>query len=183
MVTKAKLTKGISFLILSMLVLVGAACGTSPTATPTPSSAPLSTPTQSTPTDLESAREALSTYFSLLHAGRYSEAIEYYGGSYETLRVWNPDVDGDDYVTLFELGCTANGLMCLEMGRVVDQEQVSPSEFRFVVEFVNDDGSLFVLGPCCGETEEDMPPQSQFTVGVRKVDHRFLAQDLPVYMP
>jgi hypothetical protein len=183
MVAKAKVTRGISLLFLSMLILVGAACGTGPTPTSTPFSAPFPTPTHSTPTDLESAREALTTYFSLLHAGRYSEAIGYYGGSYETLRVWNPDVHGDDYVTLFERGCTTNGLMCLQVGKIVDQEQVSPTDFRFVVEFVNDDGSLFVLGPCCGETEEDMPPQSQFTVAVKKVDHGFLVQDLPVYMP
>ncbi len=183
MVTKAKLTKGVSLLILSMLVLVGAACGTSPTATSTPSSAPFSTPTQSIPTALESAREALSTYFSLLHAGRYSEAIEHYGGSYEILRVWNPDVDGDDYVTLFERGCTANGLMCVQMGKIVDQEQLSPTEFRFLVEFVNDDGTPFVLGPCCGATEEEMPPQREFTFTVTKVDNRFLVQDLPVYVP
>jgi hypothetical protein len=161
---------GMGVLVVSILALVGTACGTAPT------------PTPSTSNELESARAALTSYFSLLHAGRYSEAIDHYGGDYEVLRGWNPDVNGDDYITLFELGCTANGLMCLELGGVVGEEQVSATEFRFVVEFVNDDGTVFVLGPCCGATEEEMPPQRQFTFVVKKVDSRYLVQDLPVYV-
>ena len=38
------------------------------------------------------AREALQTFFSLLHDQRYSEAVQYYGGDCETLREWNPTV-------------------------------------------------------------------------------------------
>jgi hypothetical protein len=162
---------GMGLLAVSILAVVGTGCGTAPTPTPLTSN------------ELESAREVLKSYFSLLHAGRYSEAIDHYGGDYDVLRGWNPDVNGDDYTTLFELGCTTNGLMCLELGEVVDEEQVSPTEFRFVVEFVNDDGTLFVLGPCCGATEEEMPPQAQFTFIVKKVDSMYLVQDLPVYVP
>jgi hypothetical protein len=162
---------GMGLLVLSILGLMGTACGTAPT------------PTPSTSNELESAREALTSYFSLLHAGRYSEAIKHYGGDYEVLRGWNADVAGDDYATLFERGCTANGLMCLQIGSVVTEEKVSPTESRFMVEFVNDDGTLFMLGPCCGATEEEMPPQSEFTYTVKKVDDKFLVQELPVYVP
>ena len=62
------------------------------------------------------------------------------------------------------------------------EEQVSPTEFKFTVEFINDDGTLFVQGPCCG-TEAEEPPQSQFTFTVKKADNRFLVEDLPVYVP
>ena len=65
----------------------------------------------------------------------------------------------------------------------MQEEMASPTEFKFVVEFSWDDGSLFVRGPCCGASETDMPPQSQFTVLVIKVDDRFLVQQLPVYVP
>lgn len=61
--------------------------------------------------DLEQARETLASYFSLLHAGRYAEAVNLYGGSYDILRDWNPAVDPDDYATLFENGCETNAWM------------------------------------------------------------------------
>ena len=122
--------------------------------------------------NLEQAREALLTYFSLLHDQRYDEAVYFYGGSYDLLRDWNPTVEPNDYATLLKNGCTINGLMCLEAQTIVQEETVSSSEFQFVVEFMNEDGSLFMLGQ-----------QSQFTYTVMKVYGRFLVQDLPVYVP
>jgi hypothetical protein len=121
------------------------------------------------------AQEALLTYFSLLHEQNYAEAANFYGGSYDLLRDWNPTIDPNDYAALFENGCTINGLMCLQVLNFVE-EQVSPDEFKFIVEFMNEDGSLFVSGP-------ETAPQSQFTYIVQKVDGRFLIQDLPIYVP
>jgi len=126
--------------------------------------------------DLDQARESLFSYLSLLHAGRYAEAVNLYGGSYDILRDWNPAVDPDDYAALFENGCETNGLICLEVVTVLLKEVVSSHEFKFIVEFLNEDGSLFVSGP-------EASPQSQFTYTVMKMDIRFLIQDLPVYVP
>ena len=131
--------------------------------------------------DLAQARAALITYFSLLHAGRYADAINYYGGSYDILSSTNPEIDPNDRVALIKYGCIL--LMCLEVRTIVQAEIASPTEFKFVVEFKNEDGSLFVRGPCCGASETDMPPESQFAVLVIKVDDRFLVQQLPVYVP
>lgn len=75
-----------------------------------------------------------------------------------------------------------NGLKCLRIGTIVREEEVSPTEFRFAVEFMNDDGTPFMLGPCWG-TEEEEPPQTEFCFTVKKVDDSFLVQDLPVYVP
>jgi hypothetical protein len=158
-----------------------AGCG-QPSTTP---SSPSPTVTQEAvpSSDLEQAREALATFFSLLNEHRYSEAIQRYGGSYDALRAWNPAVAQDDYVKLFENGCTQNGLECLRIRTVVQEEVVSPTEFKFVVEFMNGDGTLFARGPCCGATESEMPTQTQFQYTVRNVGNRFLVQDLPVYVP
>jgi len=131
--------------------------------------------------DLQRARKALVTYFSLLHAGRYADAINYYGGAYDVLSSNNPEIDPNDHVALIRYGCIL--LMCLEVRTIVQAEIASPTEFKFVVEFSRDDGSLFVRGPCCGASETDMPPQSQFTYLVIKVDDRFLVLGLPVYVP
>ena len=175
--------RGQEHLIILLLSLVVLVVRCAPVPTTLTSKPPTVTPGSPTPNDLERAREALTSYFSLLHAGRYSEAIQYYGGTYDILRDWNPDVDKDDYATLFKRGCTDNGLRCLRINAIVRQEEVPPTEFRFMVEFMNDDGTLFVRGPCCGATETEMPPESQFAFTVRKVDNRFLAQELPVYVP
>jgi len=126
--------------------------------------------------DLEQARESLFSYLSLLHAGRYAEAVNLYGGSYDILRDWNPAVDPNDYAALFENGCAVNGLKCLDVAGILLKEAVSSHEFKFVVEFINEDGSLFESGP-------ETSPQSQFIYTVMKVDVRFLIQDLPVYVP
>lgn len=173
------------FLLLTLSIVLNSIVGCVPGATlPTPtstSSIAISAP--SIPSDLVRAREALITYFSLLHAGRYSEAIHYYGGAYDVLRDWNPTVAEDDYAVLFQQGCTANGLKCLRIRTIVHEEQVSPTEFKFTVEFMNDDGTLFIRGPCCGAMETQNPPQSQFTFTVKKADNRFLIEELPVYVP
>lgn len=75
-----------------------------------------------------------------------------------------------------------NGLKCLRIGTILREEEVSPTEFRFAVEFMNDNGTIFERGSCCG-TEEEEPPQTQFCFTVKKVDDSFLVQDLPVYVP
>lgn len=127
--------------------------------------------------DLERARESLFSYLSLLHAGRYAEAVKLYGGSYDILRDWNPALDSNDYAALFENGCETNGLMCLDVAGFLLKEVASPHEFKFNVEFITEDGSLFVSG-------SETLPQSQFVFTVSKdEDGKFLVQDLPVYVP
>lgn len=167
MTDRANITIGTGLVALSIVALVGAACGPAPTPAPD---------------EVQGAREALTSYFSLLHAGHYNEATNYYGGIYDILRDWNPDVDEDDYAALFKRGCTSNGLKCLRIGTIVREEEVSPTESGSIVEFMNEDGTLFARGPCCGTEEEELP-QTQFSFTVKKVDDRFLVQEMPVYVP
>ncbi len=54
------------------------------------------------------------------------------------------------------------------------------NEFVFTIEFKLNDGSLFLLGPCCGGGD----PILQFTYHViRTTDGKFLVMDLPVHVP
>jgi Tol biopolymer transport system component len=132
---------------------------------------------------MESARQALLAFFSLLHDGRYAEAVAYYGGSYSVLRDWNPLVAPDDYAALLRNACTSNGLRCLPIKRIVLEKALSAKEYRFAVEFMEDDGSLFVRGPCCGASEADTPAQWRFPYSVKKVGNAFMVQELPAYVP
>lgn len=144
---------------------------------------PTSTQASPEPPAEQVAQEALIRYFSLLSNGQYSQAVELYGGDYDTLAEWNPDIDPSDHAGLLERGCMMNGLQCLVVHEILATERISQDSYRFTVQFENQDGTLFVRGPCCGATEEEMPSQSDFVFTVVKQGEGFAVQDLPVYVP
>jgi hypothetical protein len=130
------------------------------------------------------AEQALKAFYELLNEGEYDRAVDLYGGSYEVLQGWNPDRDPEDFTGLLQAGCEHNGLMCLAVLNIVSVQTSDDNEFFFEIEFANPDGSLFVRGPCCGATEEEMPPQSTFTAQVVCRDGgSCLVMDLPPYVP
>jgi hypothetical protein len=132
--------------------------------------------------NLERARNLLVRYFKLLHDGYYDEAVKLYADDYETLAMWNPDVPANHYGQLFAAACEAQ-LRCLEVRRVVRAKAVLPSKFDFVVEFSNENGTLFKLGPCCGATEKEMPTVTQFAYSVEQRAGEMRVHGLPVYVP
>jgi hypothetical protein len=161
---------------------------TSPT--PQPSSTPtaqavIPTPTVTNETSLNllMAKEALITYFSLLNEKKYSEAVKYHGSGYDYLWDWNPTIDRNNYSQLLKMGCEENGLKCLKIRNILEQQQVSPSEFKFIVQFSENDGTLFKRGSCCGSTEEQQPTETDFEFVVRKKGENYLVVTQPVYVP
>jgi hypothetical protein len=130
------------------------------------------------------ARQALVDYFSHLEEGNYAAAQELYGGSYEILIGLNPSLDPDEHTALWRNACTLNGFQCLDVRNATFNELTGEGEYIFTVEFNNPDGTLFVLGPCCGATEAEMPPVSQFEYRViEDADGNYVVLDLPVYVP
>ena len=129
------------------------------------------------------AGEVLVNFLTLLHNGKYAQAVPLYGGDYEALKVFNPEIDPNDPAALWRWSCDHQLLQCLEV-RSVTFEQLVEDAYIFQVEFNNPDGSLFVLGPCCGATETEMPPVSQFQFTViRNADGRFVVMNTPPYVP
>ena len=130
------------------------------------------------------ARSALVDFYAALNQGAYPLAAELYGGSYEVLQGYNPGIDPGENASLWEAGCKFNGLMCL---KVLDSALIQTDDshgFIYEVVFANPDGSQFVLGPCCGATEDEMPPVSVFNVHVTcEQDSPCLVLDLPPYVP
>jgi hypothetical protein len=136
------------------------------------------------PTDEGFAEATLTVFFSQLQAGDYDLAADLYGGSYDVLTNFNPDVDPTDRATLWRNGCSINGLNCLKTRTVTLTERPSVDEYVYAVEFSTREGDLFVLGPCCGVTETEQPPVSRFLIRVaRGDDGRFGVMDLPPYTP
>lgn len=155
--------------------------------TPTPEIIPVCTPTDKTETPsegLKKAHNALTTFFELLNHHEYEKAAALYGGDYQGLRDSNPLIDPLDHIALLTNGCELNGLQCLRVKRIVDEQAISLAEYHFTVEFLNQDDSLFVRGPCCGGNATDFPPESQFAYTViRNCAGEFLVRELPIYVP
>ena len=151
---------------------------------PIPTTAPATAlePT-SLPSTMAEAHDALVNFLTLLASKNYAEAVPLYGGEYEQLQVFNPEIAPDDFAALWAWSCDHQLLQCLEV-RSATFKELSGDSYVFQVEFNNPDGSLFVLGPCCGASETEMPPVSQFEYTVsRNAEHRYVVMNTPPYMP
>ena len=163
------------FVFLFVLILL-AGCAAQPISTPQP--------TQTSPSSEEiKAAHALGTFLRLLHDKNYTDAVPLYGGEYEALQVFNPEIDPSDHIALWTWACENQLLQCLEV-RSAELSHQEGDTYVFQVEFDNPDGSLFVLGPCCGANETEMPPVSQFEYTVTKnAAGEFVVMNLPPYVP
>ena len=131
---------------------------------------------------LDEAEGALRSYFDALHEGRYHEAASLYAGDYAALEANNPDLDPSDRAGLLERWCEQNGGVCLTVLTVVNRGLSTEGEFTFVVEFANDDGSTFEIGPCCGE-EDTGERTREFAYTVRSTEGVLAVLELPPYVP
>lgn len=130
------------------------------------------------------ARMALTNFHTYLSQERYDQAVDLFGGSYDVLLGYNPTLSEEDKEDLLQAACEFNGFMCFDLlsAELIDVED--NGDFTYEVKYSNPDGSQFVLGPCCGATEEEMPPKSSFTVHVKcEQDGTCLVMDLPPYVP
>lgn len=135
------------------------------------------------PSTAGEAHQVLVDFLTRLHTQDYAGAAPLYGGEYEQLQVFNPEIDPNDQVALWTWVCENKLLQCLEVRSAAFQHQEGDN-YVFQVEFSNPDGSLFVLGPCCGANETEMPPVSQFEFTVtRKADGKFVVMNTPPYVP
>lgn len=137
----------------------------------------------SLPSSAGEARDTLVDFLTLLYTKNYAEAAPLYGGEYESLQVFNTEIDPEDRVALWAWACDNRLLQCLEVRSVAFQE-LRGDTYVLQVEFSNPDGSLFVRGPCCGASETEMPPQSRFEFAVtRNAEGNFRVLNTPPYVP
>lgn len=136
------------------------------------------------PAAAEAAKQALMAYLEALKKAEYAAVVKLYGGGYDVLAEMNPDLSPEDHLALWTRACQQNGFVCnLTVKNWVHTAQLAPDRFRFTVELQNPDGTLFILGPCCGAEVEDFPPVTQFDFIVQQVGEAFLVQSLPIYVP
>lgn len=167
---------------LVLFILLFSACQPMDT-TPTPEPiVPL--PDKTPPLKAQAHMDVINFYVNLNH-GKYDNAVELYGGSYEMLQGWNPDLDPSDKAGLLKRGCEQNGLMCLQLYSADLLENTPENEFTYEVSFRNPDNSRFVLSPCCGADETEMPPITFFEVHVICTTEGYTCKvlELPPYVP
>jgi len=133
--------------------------------------------------DAAQAEQALIAFFEHLSRGEYAQADALYGAGYEPLIYLNPAIPEDDHEALWRSACEVNGFQCLPVLRVIGTEKFSLNEYIITVEFRGSDGNPIVFGPCCGASEEDMPPESQFQMSAIENGGRYLVTSLPVFVP
>lgn len=165
--------KKISLSIICLVMIAGLLAACAGTATPTST------------TDLQpQAETALRDFFTSLNSADYARVEMLYGGSYERVQSMNPEVDPKDHQTLFNNGCTMNGFACLKVMDVALKEQRSVTEFVFKVKFQNADGSPFMQGLCCGQSEAESPSKPSFDITVsQNAAGQFVVMDMPPYVP
>ncbi len=129
------------------------------------------------------AESALRAFFQALSTEEYAAAADLYGGSYDWLRSVNSSVDPDDLPELWRAGCELNGLACLPVGRVLSVQKPGMDEAVVVVEFLQGDGAVFTLGPCCGAEESRAVPQHAFEFRLQAQNGYWHMMDMPVLIP
>jgi hypothetical protein len=136
------------------------------------------------PDGAEQAESVLRQYFSHLHQGDYQAAVELYGGSYQLLTGFNPDIDPADRETLLQHGCEMNGLACLRVEDVLAVSRTGVGKYTLTVTFLTELRDTFQLGPCCGEDPTGNPPVSEFDFRIEQDENgEYKVVDLPVYVP
>ena len=98
-------------LVILILFLL-AACSPQPTAATAVANTPEPT---SLPSAMAEAQAVLVNFLTLLHEKKYGEAVPLYGGEYEALQVFNPEIAPDDHLSLWTWACDNRLLQCLEV--------------------------------------------------------------------
>ena len=132
------------------------------------------------PSGITAAGAILVRFFDHLNAREYEQAASIFGGGYGIVRMWNSDVNPQDFPTLLLRGCEWNGFYCsLKIKQTLEINQVSAMVYEIEVEFQKEDGTLYQL---YSMADPNAPPRISFTYTVvQDCDGRFYVIDWPIF--
>lgn len=128
------------------------------------------------PSQEQRAIDTLHNFFYFLNSGDYLQAAALYGGSYEQLREYNPDIQGnlDDQAVqaqLLQRACEVNGFQCLTLRRFISINQ--PNENYIInIEFTAPQGGTYIHA---------RNNQSLYIYTVKQIAGQFMVMELPPY--
>ena len=125
----------------------------------------------------ERAKNVLVSFFDHLSSKKYAEASKVFSGGYGMILMWHPDVDTQDYPTLLRTACELDEFQCsLRVSRVVAEQQISPMEYHFIVEFVTETGNPYQRS----NNNDVLVSQFLFRV-VKDCNEKYYVVDWPFY--
>lgn len=122
----------------------------------------------------ENVQHTLEQYLQAIANKDADTLVELYGGSYQGFMNLSPETDPDDEQKLFNqyLELIPN----ISLKEILDQTEVSKDEYKFVITFQHEDGTLF-------QTQESDIITDKFTYTVKRVDGRLKVMEVPPYQP
>ncbi|MFH0891621.1 MAG: hypothetical protein V1867_02470 [Candidatus Falkowbacteria bacterium] len=134
---------------------------------------------------LARSRAVLISFFNDLSGGRFEEAVVKFAPEAFDAEAWEwiegfGENSQESRAQALANYCAAVGT-CLPVNVIASEER--EEGYAFKVNFLNPDGSVFVLGPCCGATEAEMPPVREFEYQVRKLGGEYKVVTPPQYVP
>jgi len=133
--------------------------------------------------EIDEAKTVVCRFYGLLSEGSYTAASKLFAGDYRFHISCSSDVDPSNHEALWRAACGRCGLQCLEIREIEYKSSLLDAGMRFEVKYSTQDGELFIMWPCCGESEEESPPDSLFHVDVRKYESGYLVETIPVFIP
>jgi uncharacterized lipoprotein NlpE involved in copper resistance len=120
----------------------------------------------------ENPQHTLEQYIQAIANQDAVKLVELYGGSYQGLMNLSPETDPDDEQKLFNqyLKLMPN----ISLKEILDQTEVSKDEYKFVITFEQEDGTLY-------QTREFDTINDKFTYTVKRVDGKLKVMELPPY--
>ncbi|MBU2025420.1 MAG: hypothetical protein ABIC19_03695 [Patescibacteria group bacterium] len=134
--------------------------------------------------DQIAAQQVLVEFFNLLHDRQYGAAAELFKPSSQDLEMMKSmayESPGADLGLMLKNYCELMET-CLP-AKVTAAEKINENKYKLTVEFIEKNGQAYVLGPCCGATEEEVPPQSEFEYLVEKINGQLKVTTIPQYHP
>lgn len=112
----------------------------------------------------------VQAYFKSLYDENYNQVIIYYGGTYEELQGYHPQMDGNDRAALFRAYIEITGGQLVKIDSIVKMTEIrADEEYSFELTFIDKEGKSFRGGMI-------------YTYSVKKVDGQFKVMELPPYL-
>ena len=128
-------------------------------------------------------QDALTTFFDYLSKNDFERAIlltdENNSEFWDSVGIYGQEAT--EKAKILENYCRATQT-CLK-AKVLATKAAANGEYDLTVQFINNDGTTYVFGPCCGATEEEMPSKDQFDFTVKKIGNNFKVMTPPMYRP
>ncbi|MBM4135638.1 MAG: hypothetical protein FJ241_02280 [Nitrospira sp.] len=143
--------------------------------------------------ELQVAKETLINFFNYLYDGQYNKAVLLFEpwkeGSGMHSSSWEGILSGllpeerNEKGKAIGLGIIYRTVGVPIRAKVLDIRKVDVDRYRLKVQFLKDDGDIYVYGPCCGANEETMPSQREFVYFVDRIDGVYKVRTPPLFRP